>query len=184
MYALRTASVRFGPVRCGVSDENTSALPAAAPAPTARAWAARRSTRSRAARRRCARACPARCTPGATHGQPLSIGGVGERDPAREVLLRLDERVAVVLVPREPARLLGLLVDGLVPVHVHVGADEVGAEVDEHGAGRERRAAIGERATRCVVNVIASASAMNTRLVGLRAEEAPRARPRTRRSRR
>lgn len=28
MYALRTASVRFGPVMWGVSDENTSALPA------------------------------------------------------------------------------------------------------------------------------------------------------------
>ena len=29
MYALRTSSVRFGPVRCGVSDENTTAPPAA-----------------------------------------------------------------------------------------------------------------------------------------------------------
>ena len=64
--------------------------------------------------------------------------GVGEREPHGEVLLRLDVGVAVVLVPRHPARLLGLLVDGLVPVEAHVGADEVGAQAEDGGVAAER----------------------------------------------
>jgi hypothetical protein len=52
-------------------------------------------------------------------------GGVGEREPDREVLLRLDEGVTVVLMPGEPAGLLGLLVNDLVPVEANVGADKV-----------------------------------------------------------
>ena len=101
--------------------------------------------------------------PGATTcGQPLSRGGVGERDPARQVLLGLDERVAVVLVPREPAGLLRLLVHGLVPVEVDVGADEVGAEADE-GRVLGDAASSGERVTRWVVKVMAPASAIEMR---------------------
>ncbi len=64
--------------------------------------------------------------------------GVGERHPAGEVLLGRDERVPVVLVPREPARLLGLLVHGLVVVEPGVGPDEVVAQVGEHLVGSER----------------------------------------------
>ena len=65
-------------------------------------------------------------------------GGIGERHPAGEVLLRFDEGVAVVLMPRESARLLGLLVDGLVPVEAHVGADQVVAQIGEHRVPGER----------------------------------------------
>ena len=71
-------------------------------------------------------------------GAAVLLGGVGERQPHGEVLLRLDVRVAVVLVPRDPPRLLGLLVHGLVPVEPHVGADEVGAEPEDRGVGAER----------------------------------------------
>ena len=53
-------------------------------------------------------------------------GGVGEGQPDGEVLLGLHEGVAVVLVPREATGLLGLLVDGLVPVEPGVGAHQVG----------------------------------------------------------
>jgi hypothetical protein len=46
-------------------------------------------------------------------------------------VLRLDEPVAGVLVPRESARLVGLLVHRLVPVEVDVGPDQIVAEPDE-----------------------------------------------------
>jgi hypothetical protein len=59
------------------------------------------------------------------------LGRVGQRQPARQVLLRLDVGVAIVLVPREAARLLGLLVDRLVPVEVHVVADQVVADAGD-----------------------------------------------------
>ena len=68
----------------------------------------------------------------------VRVRRVAEREPDRQVLLRLDVGVAVVLVPREAARLLGLLVDGLVPVEVHVRADEVRAEVDEGRMATQR----------------------------------------------
>ena len=122
---------------CGVSDENTTAPPAATSAATA-PRAARRSTRSRAGRRSGARGCRARCTPGTTHGQPFVARRVGERDPAREVLLGLDERVAVVLVPRETARLLGLLVHRLIPVQADVGPDQIGADPHDRRVPAER----------------------------------------------
>ncbi len=80
----------------------------------------RRSRTARADGRRRASGCRAVRT-GYDPGAAGIDGGVGERDPAREVLLRLDERVAVVLVPREATRLLGLLVDELVPVEPDVG---------------------------------------------------------------
>src|SRR5437870_2917641 len=64
-------------------------------------------------------------------GAAVVEGGVGERQPHGEVLLGLDVGVAVVLVPRYSAGLLGLLVDGLVPVEVDVGTDQVGAQVGE-----------------------------------------------------
>ncbi len=64
-------------------------------------------------------------------------GGVVQRDPDGEVLLRLGERVAVVLVPWEAARLLGLLVDGLVPVEAHVRPHQVGAQRAEGREGGE-----------------------------------------------
>ena len=60
---------------------------------------------------------------------PVLLGGVGQRHPTGEVLLRLHEGVPVVLVPGE--RRLGprLLVDRLVPVEADIGSDEVGADV-------------------------------------------------------
>ena len=62
--------------------------------------------------------------------------GVGQRHPAGQVLLRIDEGVAVVLVPGELlwAR---LLVDRLVPVEPHVGADQVVGQVAEDGPRAE-----------------------------------------------
>ena len=50
---------------------------------------------------------------------------VGERDPAGQVGLRLDVGVAVVLMPRERLRVLGLLVHRLIPVQPHVGTDQI-----------------------------------------------------------
>ena len=55
-------------------------------------------------------------------------GRVRQGDPTGEVLLRLHEGVAVVLMPGEAARLLRALVDGLVPVEVDVGADQVASD--------------------------------------------------------
>jgi hypothetical protein len=55
------------------------------------------------------------CRAGADPGRPTAavrFRGVGQRDPAGQVLLRLDERVSVVLVPREVGGRLRLLVDG------------------------------------------------------------------------
>ena len=57
-------------------------------------------------------------------------GGIGEGHPAGEVLLGLDVCVAVVLVPRKVAVWLGLFVDGLVPVHAHVVADEIAGHAE------------------------------------------------------
>src|SRR5512135_662448 len=62
---------------------------------------------------------------------------VVESDPARQVRLRLDVGVAVVLMPRERLGIFGLLVHGLIPVEAHVGADEVVAEILKHAAGGE-----------------------------------------------
>jgi hypothetical protein len=81
---------------------------------------------------------PTRVHPGNDPGAAVVDGGVGQGDPAREVLLGLDEVVAVVLVPGEPSGLLGLLVDGLVPVEVGVRPDKVGAEPDEDRMRGER----------------------------------------------
>ena len=125
-----------GRCRCGVSDENTTTPPAGTSSGDRTRRDPRRRTPSRAGRRSGAGGCRA-VQPGEHPRAAVLDGGVGERDPAREVLLRLDERVAVVLVPREPARLLGLLVDGLVPVEVHVGTEEVVAEADEAGVAGE-----------------------------------------------
>ena len=69
-------------------------------------------------------------------GAPVLLGGVGQRDPARQVLLRLDERVAVVLVPGERRLGARLLVHRLVPVEAHVGPDEVGAQPGEQRGRR------------------------------------------------
>ena len=55
-----------------------------------------------------------------------------DRDPARQVRLGLDERVAVVLVPQHRLARVRLLVDGLVPVEPHVRADEVATQAREH----------------------------------------------------
>src|SRR5271170_4787218 len=52
-------------------------------------------------------------------------GGIGERDPAGEVRLRLDEGVAVILMPRKMLRVLGLFVNRLIPIETHVGSDEI-----------------------------------------------------------
>ncbi len=65
------------------------------------------------------------------------LGGVGERDPAGEIALRLDEVVAVVLVPGKGSFGARLLVDRLVPVEAHVGTEQVAPEVLEHRAGAE-----------------------------------------------
>ena len=69
----------------------------------------------------------------ARHHDDAAVLGrrVGERDPAREVRLRLDERVAVVLVPQHRLGRVRLLVDGLLPVEPHVGTDEVAAQPGE-----------------------------------------------------
>ncbi len=68
---------------------------------------------------------------------PVVLCRVGERKPDRQILLRLDVRVAVVLVPRHPSRLLRFLVDGLVPVEVDVGTEQVRAEVRQRRRGRQ-----------------------------------------------
>ena len=60
------------------------------------------------------------------------FGRVGQCDPTRQVLLRFDEVVAVVLMPREAPGFLGLLVHGLVVVEPHVRPDEVLAQIGEH----------------------------------------------------
>ena len=62
---------------------------------------------------------------------------VAQRHPAGQVLLRLNVGVAVVLVPRKPAWLLGLLVDGLVPVEPDLGSDQILAEIGEQGVSGE-----------------------------------------------
>src|SRR5205823_6944085 len=64
--------------------------------------------------------------------------GVGDRDPAREVGLRFDVRVAVVLVPEDRLRPVRLLVDGLVPVQPDIGPDEVVAQTSEQRRRTER----------------------------------------------
>ncbi|CAB4799273.1 unannotated protein [freshwater metagenome] len=64
-------------------------------------------------------------------------GGIGERHPAGEVLLGLDVRVAVVLMPRKVAHWLWLFVDGLIPVHAHVVADEIAGDAEQRIVPRE-----------------------------------------------
>ena len=100
MYALRTSSVVFGPVRCGRERREDDG-------------AAGRHLGDRHRVRRVLDALPAdgvdppvQQRAAAVHaGEHLraAVGdrGVGQRDPAREVVLGLDERVAGVLVPRE-----------------------------------------------------------------------------------
>ena len=71
------------------------------------------------------------------HAHAAVLGrGVGERDPTREVGLRLDVGVPVVLVPQHGLGRLRLLVHGLFPVEPSVGTDEITAE-----AGEQRLAA-------------------------------------------
>ena len=125
---MRTSSVRFGPVMCGVSDENTTAPPAstgAAP-PRGRFREALVAQRFDVGVRERSRSVDAGRDPRAAVVAVASVSAT----QTRQVLLRLDERVAVVLVPREPPGLLGFLVDRLVPVHVDVGAEEVGTQVE------------------------------------------------------
>ena len=145
-----------GPVRWGVSDENTTTPPAPTSAATASGCSRRHSKPSGSTK--WWRSVPARWTPGATCGQPFVDGRVGERDPQREVLLRLDERVPVVLVPREATRLLGLLVDRLVPVEAHVGPDRGRRTGRRSAGGRRASRSVCERATRCGLNVSAPLS--------------------------
>ena len=64
--------------------------------------------------------------------------GVRDRDPARQIRLRLDVRVAVVLVPEHRFGAVRLLVDGLVPVQADIRPDEVVAQVGEQRRRAER----------------------------------------------
>ena len=69
MYALRTASVRLGPVEWGVSDENTTMLPADAGTGTASTGSCRQ---TKPMSEYSWASVPRRCRPGTTHGHPLS----------------------------------------------------------------------------------------------------------------
>src|SRR5215475_14296391 len=69
---------------------------------------------------------------------PVVHRDVGQGYPAGEVLLRLDVRVAVVLVPGKALRLLGLLVDRLVPVEPYVRPDQIVPEIPEGPPAAER----------------------------------------------
>ena len=141
MYALRTRSVTFGAVRCGVSDENTTIPPARTGAGTER----RRLGEALKAEWLDVRVVErAGAVESRSHVRAAVVhGGVSDGDPAGEVGLRLDELVAVVLMPREATRLLGLLVHGLVPVEVDVRADDVPAQAKQgrvpREVGQERR---------------------------------------------
>ena len=85
---------------------------------------------------RCA-SVPSRCTPGMTAMQPFSRCCVGDRDPTSQIRLRLDVRIAVVLVPQHRFGAIGLLVDGLIPIEAHVGPDEITRDRGEQGMGGE-----------------------------------------------
>ena len=96
MYALRTASVVLAAVKCGVNEVNTTMLPA--PTGTATAALAIPQHSKPIGGRRCReRAVAVRA--GHDHDATVLERRIGDRDPAGEVRLRLDERVAVVLVP-------------------------------------------------------------------------------------
>jgi hypothetical protein len=62
---------------------------------------------------------------------------VDQRDPTGEVVLGLDVGVPVVLVPRDGLVVVRQLVDRLVPVETRPRADQIVAEIDEHGIGAE-----------------------------------------------
>ena len=66
-----------------------------------------------------------------------ALGGVGQCDPAGEIGLRVEEAVAVVLVPGKGGRNARLLVDRLVPVEADVGAHEIPGEIPKERPGTE-----------------------------------------------
>src|SRR5271156_460372 len=81
--------------------------------------------------------CSAQVAAGLHPRTTILDGGVGQRNPAGEVGLRLDEVIAVVLMPREKFGILGLLVYRLVAIEAHVGTEQVAADAgDDRGRGQ------------------------------------------------
>src|SRR5262249_36148629 len=68
----------------------------------------------------------------------VDLRRIVESDPAGQIALRLEIRVAVILMPWERLRLLELLVHSLIPVETNVGAEQIGGNVAEHGTSAER----------------------------------------------
>ena len=115
----------LGPVKCGVSEENTTAPPARYRSGFGgfKLLEALKTKRIDVAVGQRARAM----NPGGNPRATVVDRGVVERHPDCEVLLGFDIGVAVVLMPREPSGFCGLLVNGLIPVQIDIWTDEVDA---------------------------------------------------------
>ena len=118
--------LRFGPVRCGASDEKAMTSPTFPGTATASGTSSRhlKPDRRQPVFERAALVHAGR-DPWAT----VLLVDIDQRYPEREILLRLDEGVAIVLVPGKFLFLARLLVDRLVPIEPHVVADQVVADV-------------------------------------------------------
>ena len=134
MYALRTSLVLLRSVAWGVSEVNTTTLPARTGTSTDSAQSPQHSSPTGVVR---CTSVPSRCTPRHHGDAAVVVVRVVDRDPARQVRLRLDVRVAVVLVPEDGRGAVGLLVDRLVPVEAHVGPDQVARDAGELRSGDE-----------------------------------------------
>ena len=90
------------------------------------------------------------------HGDATVVErGVGDRDPAGQVRLGLDERIAVVLMPEDRLGRVGLLVDRLIPIEAHVGTEEI-APIPASGGRAHTRRRTSECMTRCGATVCVS----------------------------
>ena len=58
----------------------------------------------------------------------ILLCGVNQRDPAGQILLRLDIRVTVVLMPWKLFGITWLLVNGLIPIHPGGWANDISAQ--------------------------------------------------------
>src|ERR1051325_7297504 len=75
-----------------------------------------------------------------TRGDPrtaVRLIDVHQRNPQGEVLLRLDERVAVVLMPGKLLFLRRFFVDRLIPIEPYVGTDQVMANLFDRRVHRK-----------------------------------------------
>ena len=150
-------------VACGVSELNTTTLPAGTGTSTASDQSPQHSSPI-GVERWASVPSPVH----ARHHRDAAVVGrrVGDRDPAREVRLRLDVGVAVVLVPQHRFGAVRLLVDRLVPVEAHVGADQIARQAGEHRIARRSSRANSVRVTACGATVCVSRPATEKRPPG------------------